>query len=141
MVVLGVPGIKLGKWQAIHSLESASKPTTSWLELILHPLGVGTTLDSLDSPRPRFGGNHHLPPYSILCSLRRRLHPNGTNSWDSQVGVSKLSRNCPGWSPGTLGAHNSRLQSPIAMETSHSTLFRCCSNGPSYGLGLTSHLG
>jgi hypothetical protein len=26
-------------------------------------------------------------------------------------------------------------------ETSHSTLFHCCSNGPGYGLGLPSHLG
>jgi hypothetical protein len=34
--------------------------------------------------------------------------------WDSQVGVPKLSRNCPGWSLGTLGVHNSRLPSLIA---------------------------
>jgi hypothetical protein len=27
------------------------------------------------------------------------------------------SRNCPGWTPGTLGAHNSRLQNPIAMSS------------------------
>ncbi len=27
------------------------------------------------------------------------------------------------------------------QETSHSTLFHCCSNGPSCGLGLPSHLG
>jgi hypothetical protein len=53
------------------------------------------TLDSLDSPRPGLGGNHHLPPYSILCSSSWRLHPNGSFSQDSQVGVPKLSRNCP----------------------------------------------
>ncbi len=41
--MLKVPGIKLGKGQAIHLLEFASKPTTSWLEFILHPLGVGTS--------------------------------------------------------------------------------------------------
>jgi hypothetical protein len=33
------------------------------------------------------------------------------------VGVPKLSRNCPGWSPGTLGAHNSGLQSPIKARS------------------------
>jgi len=49
-------------------------------------------LDSLDSPRPRLGGSHHLPPYSILCSSPPHLHPNGSFSWDSQSGVSKLSR-------------------------------------------------
>jgi hypothetical protein len=33
-------------------------------------------------------------------------------------GTPKLeSRNCPGWSPGTLGAHNSRLQSRIATRS------------------------
>ncbi len=41
--MLEVPGIRLGRGQAIHLLESASKPTTSWLKLILHPLGVGTS--------------------------------------------------------------------------------------------------
>ncbi len=84
------------------------------------PLGVGTShghLDSQDSSRPKLGGSHHLPPYNILCSSSRRLHPNGSFSRDSQVGVSKLSRNYPGWSPRTLGAHNSRLQSPIATRS------------------------
>jgi hypothetical protein len=50
------------------------------------------TLDSLDSPRPRLGGSHHLPPYSILYVHPRRLHSNGTFSRDSQSGVPKLSR-------------------------------------------------
>jgi len=84
------------------------------------PLGVGTShghFDTQDSPRPGLGGSHHLPPYSILCNAPRRLHPNGSFSRDSQVGVPKLSRNCPSWSPGTLGAHNSRLQSLIAMRS------------------------
>jgi hypothetical protein len=42
----------------------------------------------------------HLPPYSILCNAPRRLHPNGSFSRDSQVGVPKLSRNCPETVPG-----------------------------------------
>jgi hypothetical protein len=50
------------------------------------------TLDSLDSPRPRLGGSHHLPPYNILCAFTSHLHPNGTFSQDSQSGVPKLSR-------------------------------------------------
>jgi hypothetical protein len=50
------------------------------------------TLDSLDSPRHRLGGSHHLPPYSILCVTPREPHPNGTFSRDSQGGVPKLSR-------------------------------------------------
>jgi len=29
----------------------------------------------------------------------------------------------------------------IFWETSHSTLFHCCSNGPCCGLGLPNHLG
>jgi len=50
------------------------------------------TLDSLDSPRPKFGGNHHLPPHSILCNSPSHLHPNGSFSRDSQSGVPKLSQ-------------------------------------------------
>ncbi len=49
-------------------------------------------IDTQDSPRPGLGGSHHLPPYSILCSFRRRIHPNGYFPQDSQVGVPKLSR-------------------------------------------------
>ncbi len=58
-------------------------------------MGVGTShghFGLLDSPRPGLGGSHHLPPYSILCSSPPRLHPNGSFSRDSQVGVLKLSR-------------------------------------------------
>jgi hypothetical protein len=58
-----------------------------------------------------------LPIRGSPCNALRRLHPNGSFSRDSQVGVPKLSRNCPGWSPGTLGAHNSRLPSLIATRS------------------------
>jgi hypothetical protein len=84
------------------------------------PLGVGTShghFGPQDTPWPGLGGNHHLPPYSILCNAPRRLHPNGSFSRDSQVGVSKLSQNCLGWSPGTLGAHNSRFPDLIATKS------------------------
>jgi hypothetical protein len=48
--------------------------------------------NSFDSPRPGLAGSHHLPPYIILCSSTRRLHPNGSFSRDSQSGVPKLSQ-------------------------------------------------
>jgi hypothetical protein len=48
--------------------------------------------DTQDSPWPGLGGSRHLPPYNILCGWPRSLHPNGSFSWDSQVGVMKLSR-------------------------------------------------
>ncbi len=57
------------------------------------------------------GVSHHLTPYSILCDSPQHPRPNVTFSQDSQVGVPKLSRNCPGWSPRTLRAHNSQLRS------------------------------
>jgi hypothetical protein len=76
--------------------ESASKNQPQEVSLVFEtPLGVGTShghLNTQDSPRPRLGGSHHLPPYSILCNSQWRLHPNGTNSWDSRNGVPKLSR-------------------------------------------------
>jgi hypothetical protein len=62
--------------------------------------------DTQDSPQPRLGGSHHLPPYSILCSSPQRLHPNGYFSRDSRVGVPKSRQmGLPGlWSPITLRA-------------------------------------
>jgi hypothetical protein len=38
---------------------------------------VTSNTDTQDSPRPRLGGSHHLPPYSILCTSPRGPHPNG----------------------------------------------------------------
>ncbi len=84
------------------------------------PLGVGTShghFGPQDTPRPKLGGSHLLPPYSILCNAPPRLHPNDSFSRDSQVGILKLSRNRPRWSPRTLGAHNSRLPSLIATRS------------------------
>jgi len=42
---------------------------------VLRPVTSNT--DTLNSPRPRLGGSHHLPPYSILCGWPQSLHPNG----------------------------------------------------------------
>jgi hypothetical protein len=54
-------------------------------------LGQATgNLDSQDSPRPRLGGSHHLPPYSILCASPQGPHPNGFLSQYSQVGILKF---------------------------------------------------
>jgi hypothetical protein len=52
----------------------------------------GETLDPLNSPRPGFGGSHHLPSYSTLCDSPSHLHPNGTFYRDSQSLVSKVSQ-------------------------------------------------
>jgi hypothetical protein len=46
--------------------------------------------NSQDSPRPGLEGNHHLPPYSILCASPWGPHPNGILSQDSQMRVPKL---------------------------------------------------
>jgi hypothetical protein len=89
-------GIRLGRGELSCYTVLHPKPTTSWLELILHPFWCRdkprATLDSFDSPRPGLVGSHHLPPYSIFCSSPQRLHPNGIFSRDSQGGVPKLSR-------------------------------------------------
>jgi len=60
--------------------------------------------DSQDSSRPGLGGNHHLPPYSILCASLWDPHPNDILSQDSQVGVPKVPK---------LGL--SRLWGPITL--------------------------
>jgi len=87
------------------------------------------TLDSIDSPRPGFGGSHHLPPYSILCVTPWEPHPNGTFSRDSQGGVPQLSRvELPGlW---TLISFGSNLRSEWGLNQSCSSP-RELSNAPS----------
>jgi hypothetical protein len=115
------PEIRLGRGTRGSSLNMHPKQTIKWLvHFWKTPLGVGTNhrhFGPQDSPRPGLRGSHHLPPYSILCNTLRRLHPNGSFSQDSQVGVPKLFRRCPGWSPGTFRAHNSRLPSLIATRS------------------------
>jgi hypothetical protein len=59
--------------------------------------------DSQDSPRPKLGGSHYLPPYSILCAWPRRLHLNVILSRDSQVGSFEIFKI---GTLATLGAHN-----------------------------------
>ncbi len=54
-------------------------------------LGRATTnSDSQDSPRPRLGGSHHLPPYNILYGWPQGPHPNAFLSRDSHLGIPKL---------------------------------------------------
>jgi hypothetical protein len=65
---------------------------------------------------PDSGVSHHLTPYSILCVTPREWHPNVTFSRDSRNGVPKLSRMCPGWTPGTLDSHNSSPRLRIATR-------------------------
>jgi hypothetical protein len=66
--------------------------------------------------------SHHLTPYSILCDSPWHPRPDVTFSRDSQVGVPKLSRNCPGWSPGTL-----ELITPDCEVWSRQVLNQTCS--------------
>jgi len=110
-----------------------NKPPKWLVHFPRHPFGVKTShghFGPQDSPWPGLGGCHHHPPYSILCDAPPHLHPSGTNSRDSRNGVSKLSRNCPGGTQGTLNRHNSRLQSWIATRSepklySSSRSFQC----------------
>ncbi len=100
-----------------------NKPPTWLVHIPGHPWVLGQATGNwtpLTHHGPDSGVSHHLTPYSILCDTLRHPRPNVTfsrDSWDSWVGVPKLSRNYPGWSPGTLGAHNSRLQSLIATRS------------------------
>jgi len=53
-------------------------------------LGQATSnTDTQNSPRPKLGGSHHLPPYSTLCTSPQGPHPNDFLSRNSQVGVPK----------------------------------------------------
>jgi hypothetical protein len=107
---LGLRQIRLGRRFSRSSLNLHQNKSTKWLVRILgHPwvLGFATgTWTHKTHHGPDSGVSHHLTPYSILCVRSREWHPNVTFSRDSQNGVSKLFRNCLGWSPGTLGRHS-----------------------------------
>jgi hypothetical protein len=121
---IGSPGIRLGRGISRSSLNlHQNKPPTWLIHIPGHPWLLGQAMGTLDHEThhdPDSGVSHHHTPYSILCDSLRHPRPNVTfsrDSRDSRVGVPKLSRNCPGWSPGTLGAHNSRLRSLIATRS------------------------
>jgi hypothetical protein len=81
-----------------------NKPPTWLVHISGHPwvLGLATgTWTHKTHHGPDSGVSHHLTPYSILCDSPQHPRPNVTFSRDSRNGVPKLSRNCPGWSPGT----------------------------------------
>ncbi len=74
-------GMGLGRVDKLHSLTRAcTQPTQSGQCIVGTPLVLGRAtgnMDTQDSPWPRLGGSHHLPPYRILCTSPRGLHPNG----------------------------------------------------------------
>jgi len=65
--------------------------------------------NSLNLPQLELGGNHHLPPYSILCAWPRGQHPNVILSQDSQVFEIGI--------PTTLEAHNFLCRPLIEMRS------------------------
>jgi hypothetical protein len=95
--------------------EPASKTNTSWLELILHAFGVGTSHGLIRTHMthhgPDSGGATTILPIVLSVPLRRTC--TGTFSWDSQGGAPKLSRV---WTPRTLGHRSSSPRPPIGTR-------------------------
>jgi hypothetical protein len=118
---VGSPGIRLGRGTSRSNLNLHQNKPLTWLVHILgHPWVLGQATGTLDHETHHgsdSGVSRHLTPYSILYDILRHPRPNVTFSRDSWVGVPKLSRNSLGWSPGTLGAHNSWLRSLIATRS------------------------
>jgi hypothetical protein len=67
-----------------------NKLVNAWLEHFWCTDNPWANTNSQNSPQPKFGGSHHLPPYSILCPWPWDQHPNVILSWDSQVWVPKF---------------------------------------------------
>ncbi len=74
-------GMGLGRVDKLYSLTRAcTQPTQGDQCIVGTPLVLRRAMgnmDTQDSPWPGLGGSHHLPPYSILCTSPRGLHPNG----------------------------------------------------------------
>jgi hypothetical protein len=69
--------------------------------------------DSQNSPRPRLGGSHHLPPYSIFYGWPHDQHPKchfvlGLPSGSPEIPTIGILA--------TLGAHNFMCRPPIEMR-------------------------
>ncbi len=111
------PGIKLGRGTRRSSLNLQPKQTTKWLVHIRkHPWVLGQAMGTLTHKTqhgPDSGEITTFPHIVFSATLRQ-----GYIQMALFPGTPKLeSRNCPGCSPGTLGAHNSRLQSLIATRS------------------------
>jgi hypothetical protein len=111
------PGIRLGRGTRRSSLSLHPKQTTKWLVHIReHPWVLGQATGTLTHK------THHSPdseeattfPHIVFSATLR----GGYMQMTLFPGTPKLdSRNCPGWSPGTLNAHNSWPQSLITMRS------------------------
>ncbi len=97
----------LGRVDKLHSLTHACTQPTQGGQCIVRTflvLGRATgNTDIQDSPRPRLGGSHHLPPYSILYTSPRSPHPNGFSLSGLLRGSPKIA---PTGTPTTLEPHN-----------------------------------
>jgi hypothetical protein len=114
------PGIRLGRGTRGSSLNLLPKQTTKWLVHIReHPWVLGQATGTLTHK------THHGPdskeattfPHIVFSATLRGAYIqmalfSRLPSWSP-----KLSRNCPGWNPGTLEAHKSRLPSLIATRS------------------------
>jgi hypothetical protein len=96
-------------WQASLFHTGLHKTHTRWLVRSWSTFDARTNhsnTDTQNSPQPKLGGSHHLPPYSTLCTSPQGPHLNdflSRNSWmgvpkSPKLGLSQL------WSPITLWA-------------------------------------
>jgi hypothetical protein len=86
---VGAPGWGLGR--LIRKLithtdlhKSNHELVSAWLEPFWCMDEPWAITNSQDSPWFGLRGNHHLPPYSILCAWPWGQHPNVILFWDSQ---------------------------------------------------------
>jgi hypothetical protein len=114
---VGSPRIRLGRGTNKSSLNLHPKQTTKWLVHIPgHPWVLGQTTGTLDHK------THHGPDSREATTFPHIVYSAARDGGYIQMaqipGTPRLeSRNCPSWSPETLGAHNSRLPHPIAMRS------------------------
>ncbi len=111
-------GMGLGRVDKLHSLTQAcTQPTQSGQCIVGAPLVLGRAtgnMDTQDSPRPKLGGSHHLPPYSILYGWPRSLHPNGFSLSGLPSGSPEIP---PTGTLATLEPHNFASRPPIEVRS------------------------
>jgi hypothetical protein len=104
------PGIKLGRRTIRSSLILHPKQTTKWLVYIReHPWVLGQATGTLDHK------THHGPNSREATTFPHIVF--SAPHFEDYIQMALFFPGLPSWSPGTLGAHNSRVQSLIATRS------------------------
>jgi hypothetical protein len=90
-----------------------NKLLNTFVETFLEHKQTMTYTNSQNLPRPRFGGNHHLPPNNIVYDWSWGMHPNVIFLRTPKLNFKKFKIG----TPCTLEAHKFLCKPPIEVRS------------------------